>query len=270
MKKTLFTLVLCVLSASASFAGQRNSDLKLSVFQQQYFLINLDGYRFNRPADEVIIRDLNPGRHYLEVMSACGTQTLFRGNIQVQPNSQIKARVDQRGHFVITHIGRRNHHNSLGAVGPGTMVFSMNSLHNPGWVNNGYLVHTPAPYVSPGLGGMPGQPFGYYTGQAAGYAPGYAALPPMSSGAFQSLMRSLQAQRFDDNRLAMARDAMSRNAFTALQIRDVLYTMSFEASRLEVAKMGYATMVDPHNVHLLTDAFRFSSSTSDLYAYIGR
>ena len=251
MKKMLFTLVLFVLSSAATFAGQRNSDLKLTVFQNQSFLLNLDGYRYSRPADQVILRDLDPGRHYLEVFSACGTRTLFRGYINLQPSSQIKARIDARGQFVISHIVLKQNGYSYGPPAQGTVIYTG---HGVGAVS------------SPGTCGTPNQPFGYYTGQPAGSS----AMILMPANAFKILIRTLEDQRFEESRLAIARDALRRNAFTALQLREMVYTMSFEESRLEVARLGYPSLVDPQNVYLVTEAFRFSGTTNELYAWIGR
>jgi|GEM_PF-573895 len=256
MKKFLITLVLFVFSAAAVFAGHRDSDLKLTVFQNQYFILNLDGYRLTRPADQVILRDLEPGRHYLEVFSPNGRHTLYRGYIHVQPSSMIKARIDQRGQFVISHIIRKGHpQNDFGSVGSGTVIYTGGGVYVPNGPVHGPVV---------GECGTPPQPFGYYSGGPA-LAP---AMVLMSGAAFNGLLRSLEAQRFDEVRLAMLRDALSRNAFTALQLRDLLCTLDFEANRLEAAKFGYASLIDPQNIHLVTDAFRFSGSTAELYAFI--
>ncbi|MBI1193534.1 MAG: DUF4476 domain-containing protein [Bacteroidetes bacterium] len=255
MKKLLITLVLSVFSAAAVFAGHRDSDLKITVHQNQHFILNLDGYRLTRPADQVILRDLEPGRHFLEVFSPSGRHTLYRGYINVQPSSMIKAKIDHRGQFVVSHIIRKgNQNNSFGPVGPGTVIYTGGGVYVP---NTGPVI---------GECGTPPQPFGYYSGGlAAAPAP---ALMVMHSASFNSLLRSIEAQRFDENRLAMIRDALSRNAFTALQLRDMMYTLDFEANRLQAAKFGYHSLVDPQNIHLVTDAFRFSGSTAELYAYI--
>ncbi len=244
--------MLLVLSAAATFAGHRDSDLKITVYQNQYFIMNLDGYRYTRPAEQVVLRDLNPGRHFLEVFSACGTRSLFRGFIHVQPSSQIKARIDQRGQFVISAIVLKHPGVCYEPAGPGTVIY------------NDYQGIGP---VSPVIGGCgtPSEPFGYYTGHAVGVP----ALTMIPRPAFEALIRTLEDQRFDENRLLIAREALSRHAFSAVQLREILYTMNFEASRLDVAKLGYSALVDPQNIYLVTEAFRFSGTTAELYAWIG-
>jgi hypothetical protein len=165
----------------------------------------------------------------------------------------IKARIDHRGQFVVSHIIRKGHqHSDFGPVGPGTVIYAGGG---GAYVPNGPVI---------GECGTPPQPFGYYSGGPA-VAP---AMVLMHSSAFNSLLRSIEAQRFDENRLAMIRDALSRNAFSSLQLRDMMCTLDFEANRLEAAKFGYHSLIDPQNIHLVTDAFRFSGSTAELYAYI--
>jgi len=252
MKKLLITLVLSVFSAAAVFAGHKDSDLKITVHQNQPFILNLDGYRLTRPADQVILRDLEPGRHFLEVFSPSGRHILYRGYINVQPASMIKARIDHRGQFVVSHVIRKGYQNtSFGLEGPGTVIYTGGGVYVP----NGPVI---------GECGTPPQPYGYYSG-----GPAVAPAPMvMHSSSFNSLLRSIEAQRFDENRLAMIQDALSRNAFTALQLRDLMCTLDFEANRLQAAKFGYSSLVDPQNIHLVTDAFRFSGSTAELYACI--
>ncbi len=264
MKKTLLTLVLLVLGTAATFAGQRHSDLRISVHQDQFFLLNLDGYRFFRPADRVILTDLQPGRHHLEVYSACRRQLLYRGPIHVQAGSQIDARIDHRGRFVVTHVKPRNRRSGIGPVGPGTLVLNAGAGSVPVVPAALPPQACPLPGPAPAPCASPAPPTGFYTG--------YAALPnlmqPIAPAAFQSLLRTLEAQPFEDNRVLIARDALRRHGFRTEQLRAVLLTLHFESSRLELAKVGYASLIDPHQVHLLTDVFRFASSTADFYASI--
>ena len=245
MKKSIVLTLLFVLAASPAFAGHRDADLKLSVFQNQAFTMTLNGLHYTRPDNAFILRDLTPGRQYLEVRSACGTRVLFRGNIYLDPATQVKAKIDQRGRFVVKE--------KLAKGGPAAYPVGVCGT----------------PPTVPGGGGIivtgGNQPYGVYSGHP-GNNSGYYA--PMSAGAFHSLLRSLDAQHFDNARLAIAQDAFNRHVFTSQQLRKIVSEMRFETARLEAAKLGYNSLVDPHKVHLVTNEFRFAATTSAFYAWI--
>ncbi len=248
MKKVLFSLLL-LLASSSAFAGYRHADLKLSVAETSAFTMTISGRHYTRPDHAFVLTDLEPGRHWLEVRSANGRRVLYRGMIVLQPATQTKAKIDNRGRYVVKEVlakAQPVHNPVIGSCGTGT-------------VYNG--------------GGN--QPYGVYTGHPSNGGTGYTinnhphALPVMGSRGFDALLRSLDAQRFDEARVAIAEQAFRNNRFTAMQLRAIMLEMRFESNRLEVAKLGYQSLVDPRNIHVVTDAFRFSSSTTELYAWIG-
>jgi hypothetical protein len=244
MKKTVTLLTLLVLAASSAFAGHRDADLRLSVFQNRAFTMTLNGLHYTRPDNAFVLRDLEPGRHWLEVRSANGRQVLYRGHIVLQPGTQVKARIDQRGRYVVKEVLAKA--TPVYGPAPGTCGTPTGVIHPAG-----------------------PQPYGVYTAHPAGGGYVIHNAPAMGGAAFDALLRSLDAQRFDDARLAIARDVLSRHALTSTQLRRVLLEFSFDGSRLEAAKLGYPSLVDPQNVHVITDAFRFSSTTTAFYAWIG-
>jgi hypothetical protein len=257
MKRSVFLSLLLLLAASSAFAGYRHADLKLSVAQNQAFTMTLSGLHYYRADRSFVLRDLEPGRHWLEVRSACGTRVLYRGHIFLQPSTQVKAKIDNRGRYVVREVLTKAHPAS-GPVGVcGTPNTGSHGGNQPFGVYNGH----PA-----GAGGNSGV---IYNGNGYTINNHPHVLPVMGNLAFDALLRSLDAQRFDDARVAIANQAFQNNRFTALQLRAIMLEMRFERNRLEVAKLGYNSLVDPRNIHVVTDAFRFSSSTTDLYAWIG-
>lgn len=248
MKKSVFLSLLLFLTASSAFAGYRHADFKLSVAQNQAFTMTLSGRHYTRPDQAFVLTDLEPGRHWLEVRSANGRRVLYRGHIFLQPSSQTKAKIDQRGRYVVKQVLAKAHP----ATGP--------NVGNCGTVS-----------VHPGNGN---QPYGVYTAHPSG-GNGYTinngsyGLPMMGNAGFDALLRSLDAQRFDEARVSIANQAFRNHRFSAMQLRAIMLEMRFENNRLEVAKLGYHSLIDQQNIHVVTDAFRFSSSTTALYAWIG-
>jgi hypothetical protein len=86
----------------------------------------------------------------------------------------------------------------------------------------------------------------------------------MSSSSFSSAKQTISKQSFDDTKLTTAKQILKSNCLSAAQIKDIMLLFSFEANRLELAKIGYKRCVDTNNYFLLNDAFSFESSVEEL------
>jgi hypothetical protein len=95
-------------------------------------------------------------------------------------------------------------------------------------------------------------------------------LVPMSDSDFELLCASIRSKHFDSSRLQVARQALGTNYFTAYQIREIMQLLTFESSRLELAKQAYHRVVDKERYYLVYDAFTFESSIDELNHYIRR
>jgi hypothetical protein len=86
----------------------------------------------------------------------------------------------------------------------------------------------------------------------------------MSSSSFSSAKQTISKQNFDDTKLTTAKQILKTNCLSSAQIKDIMLLFNFEATRLELAKMGYKRCVDANNYFLLNDAFSFESSVEEL------
>jgi hypothetical protein len=87
---------------------------------------------------------------------------------------------------------------------------------------------------------------------------------PMSESSFNSAKQTISKQSFDDTKLTTAKQILKTNCLRAAQIKEIMLLFSFEATRLELAKLGYTKCVDVNNYFLLNDAFSFESSVTEL------
>lgn len=85
---------------------------------------------------------------------------------------------------------------------------------------------------------------------------------------FRDFIYTLRNQRFESDRLSIARQGLYNNYFDTYQIKEVLSLMEYEESRLEFAKDAYYNCVDKQNYYRINDMFRFSSSIHQLEEYI--
>ena len=113
-------------------------------------------------------------------------------------------------------------------------------------------VMAPAPdqYVMPGYSGPIGCPW------------------PMDEGQFSNAQRSIASKGFEDSKLTVARQITGANCLTVDQVRRIMTTFDFEATKLEYAKFAYNKTFDIGNYFMLNDAFDFESSIDELNAFI--
>lgn len=91
---------------------------------------------------------------------------------------------------------------------------------------------------------------------------------PSNSFNFRDFIYTLKNQRFESDRLSVARQALYSNYMDTYQIKEVLSIMEYEDSRLEFAKDAYQKCVDKQNYYRVNDMFQYSSSVHALEEFI--
>lgn len=86
----------------------------------------------------------------------------------------------------------------------------------------------------------------------------------MSSSSFSAAKQTITKQSFEDTKLTTVKQILKSNCLSSAQIKEVMLLFSFEANRLEVAKIAHNRCVDKNNYFLLNDAFQFESSVEEL------
>ena len=86
----------------------------------------------------------------------------------------------------------------------------------------------------------------------------------MSNTNFTAAKQTITKQNFDDTKLTTAKQVLKSNCLTAAQIKEIMLLFTFEATRLDLAKMAHPRCVDKNNYFLLNDAFQFESSVEEL------
>lgn len=116
-----------------------------------------------------------------------------------------------------------------------------------------------------GGGAYNGTPSGGYVLQ--GYNGVYGCPAPMSPADFESARESVASKGFDETRLAIAKEIIGSNCMLCSQIKELMMVMSFEETRLDLAKFAWNHNLDKGNYYKLNDAFNFSSSVDELRKY---
>ncbi len=119
-----------------------------------------------------------------------------------------------------------------------------------GYQNNTSTNTTSDHYVMPGYGGPMGCPW------------------PMSAQDFESAKSSIKAKSFDDSRLTIAKQIIGSNCLLCTQVKELMLLMSFEQTRLDLAKFSHGRTYDQGNYYKLNDAFTFEASIDELNDHI--
>lgn len=90
----------------------------------------------------------------------------------------------------------------------------------------------------------------------------------MNERVFEQFKQTLRNESFENTRVTLAKQTISTNFFTALQVKDIVNLFSFESSKLDIAKYAYDFTVDKGSYFVINDAFSFSSSKDELNNYI--
>jgi len=104
------------------------------------------------------------------------------------------------------------------------------------------------------------EPFPYNNPMPANYG--------MSEYEFNQLRNTISGVSFESSKMQMARQVIAYNFFTSYQVAEILRLMTFESSKLDLAKEAYHKTVDKQNYHRLNELFTFESSVLNLNNYI--
>jgi hypothetical protein len=93
---------------------------------------------------------------------------------------------------------------------------------------------------------------------------------PMPAGSFLKAVTIIQKETFETTKLSTSKQVVDNNCLLVEQIKSLLKTYDYEATRLEFAKYAYKRCFDPENYYLLNDAFEYDSSKTELANFVKR
>jgi len=91
---------------------------------------------------------------------------------------------------------------------------------------------------------------------------------PMSEPDFQASTIAISSAPFDPIKLSNAKKMVDTHCLYARQISEAMYLLSYESSRLSLAKEAYKHCYDPENYNDVKNALHSNKSKDDLDQYI--
>lgn len=101
----------------------------------------------------------------------------------------------------------------------------------------------------------------------SGYNGVYGCPDPMNASDFESAKQSVKSKTFDDSKLTIAKQIIGSNCMLCSQIKELMLLITFEGTRLDLAKFAWSHNLDKGNYYKLNDAFTFESSIDELNEY---
>ena len=250
------------------------------------FGLVLDGRPLTRGlARQVHVDQLVPGLHWADftLPPAYGGALRFRSRVWLEPGLETTF-------VLLTRPGRPLNLRQVNAV----------ELYDPlcgyNYNGNGGPYNSPAPYGQD-QGGYPKDPYsgnssnnGYgnnvaptpYSGgsnnpnnsnngynntpNGTGYYPGSAvsSYRTMAPQDVDVLMQAVKQRPFEASKLSTAKEGLSQSSIPTGDLKRLLQSFDFEASRVELAKFAYSHVTDPQNFFHVYDAFDFDASVQDV------
>lgn len=282
MKKALlFCLSLVLLAAAQLQAAPAN--VNFTSERGVPFNLRFDGRALTRGgARQVHIDRIAPGVHWAEfaIPVGYGRSINYRTRVFLDPGLETS-------YVLLTRPGFAPELRKVAAVpmrggyGPGYGGPSGNQGgyqdQNNGYEQDGYGNQPPA---NPGNGGYGNGGYnnggngGYSNGNGnngGGYGGGSASYNrTMSPQDVDGLVNALHRQSFDKDRMPIAQQALSESSIRAEDLARLMKELSFEDSKLELAKYGSGRVTDRQNLYRLNDAFTFSGSASKLQEFLAQ
>ncbi|MDB4533333.1 DUF4476 domain-containing protein [Vicingaceae bacterium] len=273
MRKLFYVIVLS-LGCGSLFAHNGSitnsySDLNIKMWDNSSFIITLD-HDISHRTRSFSLKNVSPGGHFVKIVkrkknnhgNGGFVQTIYEGRINIPSKRKVFVKVEGRNRLSFKFFKKPNHNNHNNGHGNHNNNNSHNnhnntygSGHNSNWdsgcepvnSNNGHYGQTN---------------FGNNS-----YSNNYGPVV-MSNNSFNRLMDILKEEHFDDDRLGIARQALSLNNMNVNQVSAIMDQLTFDKSKLAFAKSAYSKTIDKENFFVINGKFTFSSSVSDLNNYI--
>ncbi len=259
MKKTILILtVMMITGIQVMLAGNRTSILDITVFNNNKFAVKIDGERVGPVRAQQTIEGVTPGRHFIEIFAIEYSPNLpkgrrfkvFEGNVTIGPNRHIVAHINDIDRYIV--------------LSNDPIFLEPVHDHYENWgqcVNHGHS--------SCNHSGVCGSqaPVGPVCGHN-GCGMHVCHLRPMTEVEFASLRNVIRCKWYERVKVQMLSDAIGSNFFTALQVREMMTWLSFESSRVKIAKRAYPKTVNQGQFYIVYDALHFNHSVHQLSAYV--
>lgn len=92
----------------------------------------------------------------------------------------------------------------------------------------------------------------------------------MNDRGFDQMRYAINNNRYESEKVVIAKEAISQNYFVADQVKTLLESFNYESNKLDIAKYMYDRTLDKENYYTVMNGLNYSSSKDELAAFIRR
>jgi hypothetical protein len=263
MKKISTLLASFVLSIGLFAATAKpKSTLTIQSVDRTAIKVVIDGRRFE-PNDNIMrIQGLETGSHQVKIyrqknnglFSILGSryEVIFNSAVSVQPRSNVMINIDR--------FGRAN----------------VSDNRQGGWNNRNWDRNDDIDFDRGNRSGDYSNDRGNRSGDYSNDRGGrygdndnnYGYNNVMTSQEFQQVLRSIDREWLESNKMKSASHIVASNNLTSAQVKQMVMLFGIESNKLDLAKQAYKNTVDKRNYDIVSDAFNFNSSKDELARFI--
>jgi hypothetical protein len=242
--KHLFTLLFTIITALPLFAERPQSSLSISIPGRAAIVILVDDIRYEGIRNNFSLDELSSGYHNIKVYEARDSrrkrfELLYASSVYFKPMHHVNIFLNGLNKVVINErpIGRRDNRdyedrNNDWDNDRDRRGDDRDRRDDDRWDDRGDHYNR---------GGR-----------------------EMHVNMYNSARESIRRERFDDDRLRVARNILKDNYLSSAQVKELAMIFSFDSARLEFAKFAYSRTVDRNNYFIVSDAFTFNMSKREL------
>lgn len=227
MKTLIVFFIAVLLSTNYVSANHLSGELQIINPQHGVFSVQIDHGNFKPEASTHIFRNISAGKHFIK-LAEINYDRFGRRNINIFNQQEIYIEPGMRNIAVL------NAYDEL-------VVVQRERINNHTPVVCGTVQVNPYP-VPP----IPVQPIG------------------LSEHEFNQFLSMVNRQSFESTRLNLMKNFIQQNNLNSHQVRRLMQALTFESSKLRIAKLAYSSVIDPNNYYVVNDAFTFESSIRQL------
>lgn len=237
MKTKVKMLILIAMLQSAAVVAQYSA-LQINMFDNAAFTVSIDRQQYNTPSSTYIINNLVAGRHHLNIartmvdyFGRITNQNIFNGYVDIPYNSQVNVIVNQYGQFQVVQTNQFAN------------SYPTNGYRNGNGHRNGH---------------------NYQHQNHNNYQAQNQCQAVNNTNQVGFVIQTMANSSFDHSKLAIAKQALATGRYTSADVLSMMQQLSFENSKLQLAKFAYRYVIDPNNYFVVNQGFTFSSSIRDL------
>lgn len=231
MKKIIYTLLINAMMISCAHATHLGSDLKIRMHDYRAMIVELDNINYNSPTTEFNIDELAPGRHLITI---CTLRTHHNSG---GPRLTYRGYIDIPAQSRVTARLTEYQQLKVVRIEPKYVLPENNQTYEP---------YDPYQYNNPSA----------------------VMLVCNHCGNFEELKSVIRHQSFENTKVQIAKEYMHDNRIRTKEVAELMYLLTFESNKIDLAKFAYQLVDDPQNYFKLYDKFTFDSSVRELSDYI--